>query len=273
MHTCELPNGDQIKHRKVYFYSIIGDISKVILWHSNANNGPPFSDKSWYVPKDWLKFNQELGYAVEGCKESQVFGKWIFISNNAWYVKKGDKLISSKSPSSNNIFPELNKISGSNFTPEEERELHESWSRDEAINNERIQCESEHIANITLYCKAYDVPRFGQWSVTRDRIEARKLKLYGFDEGLRLTESYFFGEYNNVLWSEVGLKKLSDSCTSEQADCPIAIVWQSHSTDNGKTWNKPIITKDAKLFVIGKSIKEQPGVAKDKGTVKYIGWF
>lgn len=42
----------------------------------------------------------------------------------------------------------------------------------------------------------------------------------------------------------------------------IDAVIQTQSTDNGQTWSSPIITKDPKLFIIGKSILDQPAVAK-----------
>ena len=42
----------------------------------------------------------------------------------------------------------------------------------------------------------------------------------------------------------------------------VLYVYQSLSTDNGKTWSPPVITKDAKLFEIGKLITEQSWSAK-----------
>lgn len=43
---------------------------------------------------------------------------------------------------------------------------------------------------------------------------------------------------------------------------PVLAVIQTISHDSGKTWVKPAIVKKAKLFVIGKSMSEQPYVAK-----------
>jgi hypothetical protein len=42
----------------------------------------------------------------------------------------------------------------------------------------------------------------------------------------------------------------------------IQAVWQSTSTDNGKTWTDPIITKEAKIFELGKTIYEQSFIAR-----------
>jgi hypothetical protein len=267
MQTCELPNGDKVKTRTSRNWYLLKGLNP----HGSAWGRKTV--KSWYVPTEWWKSNQELGYTVGGCKESQVFGKWIFISANGWFVIEKELIPKNFPKSFGDIFPALAIVSGQQRMPAEEQELQEAWDRDEAINNAGNECRYDRKANTNLSCTAYDVPRFGKSSDARDKIEARKLKQYGFDEGLRLSGDYFSGEYKNTLWSEVGFKKLSNLCSKEQADCPIAAVWQSHSADGGKTWSKPIITKDAKLFVIGKSIKDQPGVAKDKGTLRYIGWF
>jgi hypothetical protein len=43
---------------------------------------------------------------------------------------------------------------------------------------------------------------------------------------------------------------------------PIEGVFQITSADNGQTWSNPVVTKDSKLFVIGKSLFDQPGIAK-----------
>ena len=50
----------------------------------------------------------------------------------------------------------------------------------------------------------------------------------------------------------------------------ILYVYQSLSTDNGKTWSPPVITKDAKLFEIGKLITEQSWSAKPEIIVDII---
>lgn len=43
---------------------------------------------------------------------------------------------------------------------------------------------------------------------------------------------------------------------------PVVAVIHTKSKNEGQTWSEPIITKDAKLFEIGKSILDQPNVAK-----------
>lgn len=48
----------------------------------------------------------------------------------------------------------------------------------------------------------------------------------------------------------------------------VLYVYQSLSTDNGKTWSPPVITKDAKLFEIGKLVTEQSWSAKPDVIVK-----
>jgi hypothetical protein len=49
----------------------------------------------------------------------------------------------------------------------------------------------------------------------------------------------------------------------------VQFVYQSISTDYGKTWSTPIITKDAKLFEIGRLLTEQSWSAKVKTIVKH----
>jgi hypothetical protein len=49
----------------------------------------------------------------------------------------------------------------------------------------------------------------------------------------------------------------------------VQFVYQSISTDYGKTWSAPIITKDAKLFEIGRLLTEQSWSAKVKTIVKH----
>jgi hypothetical protein len=45
-------------------------------------------------------------------------------------------------------------------------------------------------------------------------------------------------------------------------DRKVDAVYQSFSTDNGKTWSDPIVTTDAKIFEIGKSWLEQSFIAR-----------
>lgn len=65
-------------------------------------------------------------------------------------------------------------------------------------------------------------------------------------------------KYNNDITVEFGLTK---KLILRQPSIIDAVI-QTQSTDNGQTWSDPIITKDAKLFEIGKSILDQPAVAK-----------
>ena len=44
-------------------------------------------------------------------------------------------------------------------------------------------------------------------------------------------------------------------------ECPIIAVWQAISKDDRKSWSQAKISKDAKAFVIGKTLNEQPGFA------------
>ncbi len=48
----------------------------------------------------------------------------------------------------------------------------------------------------------------------------------------------------------------------------VLYVYQSLSSGNGKTWSPPVITKDAKLFEIGKLVTEQSWSAKPDVIVK-----
>lgn len=68
---------------------------------------------------------------------------------------------------------------------------------------------------------------------------------------------YHIKNGNNIR-IEYSLTKIASLVKSNIVDAIITV----ESTDNGQTWSAPIITKDAKLFVIGKSILDQPAVAK-----------
>lgn len=247
MHTCELPNGDQIKHRKVYFYSILGDISKIILWHSNANNGPPYSDKSWYVPKEWWKLKVLIKSSLN-CENSRVFGDLISL-NNKRFIKNNHELV----PLTIKSAQSLDGWRGFVWT----------------LTQKERRKQLEEIKNARQKEGFYE--GIGAEFAFYDRIDKQRREKYRIDEKLKLGYHSFMGKFNQNLWYEFSF--FSGSCDGKHTPCPITAVWQYHSIDGGKTWSKPKVTKDAKLFVIGKTIKEQPGVAKDKGTLKYIGWF
>lgn len=249
MRTCELPNGDQIKSRQVYFYSIIGDVSKVIFWHSNANNGPPFSSKSWYVTKEGFKFSVDEDNSGIECYRHNVLGDLIYLFADGFFLKIDHKLLSANLlPTPNDKFP---------------RGIYYEWELSE---------QDRKFINQSL--TTADIPKEkAEIKITDEEIDKQLRNKYDLDDSLLFSYRYFWGKYGIGLYKEYGFELAQGNCRNSAGDCPIAAVWQTHSTDNGKTWSKPIITKDAKLFVIGKSIKEQPGVAKDRGTLKYIGWF
>ena len=88
---------------------------------------------------------------------------------------------------------------------------------------------------------------------------------YGVDAN-SLSGYSLLGKAGEVIWAELSFESKNATCITTSngtnSTCPIFAVWQTQSTDNGQTWSDPIITKDAKLFVIGKSILDQPAVAK-----------
>jgi hypothetical protein len=66
----------------------------------------------------------------------------------------------------------------------------------------------------------------------------------------------------NRLFYEVALSTYKDENGNSLPNGKIVAVYQSISTDDGKTWADPIITKDAKIYELGKSILEQSFIAR-----------
>jgi hypothetical protein len=71
--------------------------------------------------------------------------------------------------------------------------------------------------------------------------------------------------HNHLLFEEALTAFKHTSIQSET----VLYVYQSTSSDYGKTWSAPIITKDAKLFEIGRLLTEQSWSAKVKTIVKH----
>jgi hypothetical protein len=69
----------------------------------------------------------------------------------------------------------------------------------------------------------------------------------------------YFGLFDSKLIMERPLINLNVELDFTQ---PIEGVFQIASADNGQTWSEPIVTKESKLFVIGKSLFDQLGIAK-----------
>jgi hypothetical protein len=72
---------------------------------------------------------------------------------------------------------------------------------------------------------------------------------------LRLTASF-----GKILVSEQAFFDISPQGSRKDEYLTITAVYQSESLDDGATWSDPIITKDAKIFQLGKSIFAQPFV-------------
>ena len=67
---------------------------------------------------------------------------------------------------------------------------------------------------------------------------------------------------NGKLFYEVALVTYKDENGIRLPDGKIVAVYQSTSIDEGKTWTDPIITKDAKIYELGKSTYEQSFIAR-----------
>ncbi len=83
-----------------------------------------------------------------------------------------------------------------------------------------------------------------------------KRSVYNFGYILPIGDRMLFEQ---PLFNE-SLRKVINSVISY--DIVFAAVYQSFSTDNGKTWSDPIVTTDAKIFEIGKSWLEQSFIAR-----------
>jgi len=64
------------------------------------------------------------------------------------------------------------------------------------------------------------------------------------------------------LFYEIALSTYKDENGNSLPNGKIVAVYQSTSTDEGKTWSDPIITKDAKIYELGKSTLEQSFIAR-----------
>jgi len=65
-----------------------------------------------------------------------------------------------------------------------------------------------------------------------------------------------------TLVNEQGLVTYKDEYGNTLPDGKIVAVYQSTSNDDGKTWSEPIITKDVKIYELGKSTYEQSFIAR-----------
>jgi hypothetical protein len=241
MHTCELPNGDKVKNQKIYTVSLLGKIlGSTIMYHTNAGQPDVISDRFWYSPSNWFKRNisiersgMNLTDYRSDCSYYAIFGNMLSLGNAGDY----------------------NLTTDQEFDLPKEHNLIAPYSDDPILPLVKKELLAKNLMPTFLEVKA----------------EMNALNLDSSRVFIKLDNSTLIYEASLVNKNKEDKPR---GCDGYFDDCsPVVAVWQSHSTDNGKTWSKPIITKNAKLFVIGKSIKEQPGVAKDKGTLRYIGWF
>jgi hypothetical protein len=66
----------------------------------------------------------------------------------------------------------------------------------------------------------------------------------------------------NTLVYELPYAESTDMDKNNIVGAKVLRVIQTISTDGGKTWSEPIITTDSKIFVMGKPLIEQTGIAK-----------
>jgi hypothetical protein len=90
----------------------------------------------------------------------------------------------------------------------------------------------------------------------------------GFQEQKKRLDLFLVYEVGYVV--KVGNQFVSESLfiqevgnqSGDMLDFPISHVYQQVSIDDGKTWTDPIFTQNSKIAVIGKSVLNQPGLAK-----------
>lgn len=235
MQTCELPNGDKVKTRTSRSWYLLKGLNP----HGSAWGRKTV--KSWYEPSGWLSTKYKLNGILRKCYSYGFYGGVVNLPINGLSYKT-------------------------------------AWDSKFKLLFDNKKTSNQLTATYTKFRK----------QTLSDGYPATLIEI--LDQGLDRLEDYeydvmsFVGIFNSSYYYELPLiskprELIPDADGNIDVYGPthendaIIAVWQSHSIDGGKTWSKPIITKDAKLFVIGKSIKEQPGVAKDKGTLKYIGWF
>lgn len=91
------------------------------------------------------------------------------------------------------------------------------------------------------------IPAAEQPEAVRDQLNNRQLSPSS-------VESIVFGK--RVIY-EQSLVDMSPQGKRKDGNLNITAVYQSESSDEGKTWTAPIITTDAKIFELGKSLDAQ----------------
>jgi hypothetical protein len=81
----------------------------------------------------------------------------------------------------------------------------------------------------------------------------------------------FFQDVHFSAFGQIGARRVfeaalvgpRDNCNDVQAPvCPFQAVWRMSSDDLGKTWSAPVLSTESQLFVMGRSLLDQPGVAR-----------
>jgi hypothetical protein len=94
-------------------------------------------------------------------------------------------------------------------------------------------------------------------------LQVQKLRSIGVDgERYRhATGVVRLARLEDALVKETMFVSSGADCESAGA-CPATAVWQARSTDGGRTWSPTEFKTTSELFVLGKSARDQPGIAK-----------
>ena len=96
------------------------------------------------------------------------------------------------------------------------------------------------------------------------KIYRSKASKKGAPDSMDLSGYNQVAKIKDKVYAEITFETKNDICEDSPlfSKCPITAVYQSISTDDGKTWADPIITKEAKIYELGKSILEQSFIAR-----------
>lgn len=94
-------------------------------------------------------------------------------------------------------------------------------------------------------------------------VQAQKLNALGVDgtKYRAVPHRAMVARIGDSLVKELPFVAYGGECESSDS-CPITAAWQARSTDGGRTWSATEFKTTSELFVLGKSARDQPGIAK-----------
>lgn len=236
---CGLPDGSKFILTSKYQWNPIS-----INPHGSSNHHQESFSVTFRPSNSWKKI--ELNRSVSYVPISdENYRNDMCMSFNIFYMDNSNN--NRKFPI--NHFRELEYMFG-NFSwilnQEDKSEIKRAKDEDSEIGEKR------HYAVYDAVTEAYK------------RIYRTKASKNGAPDSMDLSGYNQVAKVKSKTYAEITFETKGAYCEDSPlfSKCPITAVWQSISTDEGKTWTDPIITKDAKIYELGKSILEQSFIAR-----------